>query len=86
MSCPIGYGEKEGCMRFEVEIKEIVEKVNTYVIEVESEEEGENIAISLEDDVEDARHPDHITDAFRKAGTKVIEMVEGAEDVEYELF
>lgn len=72
-------------MRFEIEVKETVEKINTYVIKVEDEEEGEAIAHCLEDDVDDAQHPDEIIRAFKMQGVNLLEIIEGAEEVRYEV-
>jgi hypothetical protein len=73
-------------MKYGIEIKEIVSKFNTYVIEVEDEDEGDYIAGELEQYVENATHPDEVMDAFQNVGTKVTEFIEGAEDVEYEMY
>jgi hypothetical protein len=73
-------------MKYKIEIKEIVSKYNVYTIEVENEEEGEEIAEALEQYVEDASHPDDIPHAFAVVGANLVEIVEGAEDAEYEMY
>lgn len=73
-------------MKYEIEIKEVVSKFNTYVIEVEDEDEGEYIAGELEQYIERATHPDEVMAAFHNIDTEVTEFIEGAESVEYEMY
>ena len=55
-------------MRFEIEIEEQITRRNSYFVEVEDEGEGEMLLNSLEDDVNDAIHPDDILYAIKKTG------------------
>ncbi|MFQ7583790.1 MAG: hypothetical protein ACLRMW_06380 [[Clostridium] symbiosum] len=72
-------------MRFEIEIEEQITRRNSYFVEVEDEGEGEKLLNSLEDDVNDAIHPDDILCAIKKQGYQVETFIRGAEDVEYEI-
>lgn len=72
-------------MRFEIEIEEQVTRRNSYFVEVDDEREGEMLLNSLEDDVNDAIHPDDILCAIEKQGYAVQTFTKGSEDVEYEI-
>ena len=72
-------------MRFEIEIEEQITRRNSYFVEVEDEGEGEMLLNSLEDDVNDAIHPDDILYAIKKQGYQVETFIRGAEDVEYDI-
>ena len=72
-------------MRFEIEIEEQITRRNSYFVEVEDEGEGEMLLNSLEDDVNDAIHPDDILYAIKIQGYQVETFIRGAEDVEYEI-
>ena len=71
-------------MKFEIDILETVKKLNTYVIEVDNEEEGEEICKNIENDINEAIHPDDVAYAFYRQGVKIIEFIDGAEEAEYE--
>ena len=73
-------------MKYEIEVKETISRINTYTVEVSSEEEGESLLNVIEEDIEGAIHPDDITYAIDNAGYEIIEFCEGSEDVEYELY
>lgn len=72
-------------MRFEINVTEKVVRTNTYVVEVEDEDEGESLLCNIDGDISDADHPDDITSIITEAGYEVQEMVYGAEGAEYEL-
>lgn len=72
-------------MKYEIEYTEIIKKSNTVTIEVESEEQGEEIAEELYDKARNYDHPDDIFYDLREMGVKVLERCEGAEDCEYEI-
>lgn len=72
-------------MNYEIEYTETVKKSNTVTIEVESEEQGEEIADKLYEKARNYNHPDDIFCDLREMGVKVLEICEGAEDCEYEI-
>jgi len=72
-------------MEFEINVIERITRVNTFTVEVENEDEGEALLNWIEDDINDAEHPDDVIAAIRSQGYTIIEQIEGAEDVEYEL-
>lgn len=72
-------------MKYEIEYTETVKRCNTITIEVESEEQGEEIAEELYGKARNYDHPDDIFCDLREMGVKVIGMCEGAEDCEYEI-
>lgn len=72
-------------MEFKIGVVERITRVNTFTVEVEDEDEGEALLNLIEDDINDAEHPDDVVAAIRSQGYAIIEQVEGAEDVEYEL-
>ena len=73
-------------MKYEIEIRETVERNITIGIEVEDEGDGIMLANILEDDIEDAIHPDDITSIFEKHGIPIISKHTSAEDVSYEIW
>ena len=60
-------------------------RINSYIIDVGNEEEGENLLSKIEDEINGAIHPDDVVMAITDAGYEVEEVCYGAEDVEYEL-
>lgn len=73
-------------MKYEIEVKETVSKYITYTIDVVDEDAGESIADLLEERINNANHPDEVIGAFEDAGVKILETLEGVEDVEYEMY
>ena len=73
-------------MRFEIEVNETVSKINTYIVEVDSEEEGESLLNMIEDDIDDVTHPDDISYVIQNAGYEIVKKIEGVEDFEAELY
>lgn len=72
-------------MKYNLSVSECIERTKTYVIEVDSEEDGDNFADMIADEIEDADHPDDIIDIIESYNGKILEYIEGAESVEYEL-
>lgn len=72
-------------MKYVIEVEEVIKRVNSYTIEVEDEEEAEELLDNIENDINNAFHPDDVSYAICNAGYKIIEYCEGAEDCEYEL-
>lgn len=72
-------------MEFEIRVIERITKVNTFTVEVQNEDEGEALLNWIDDDINDAEHPDDVVAAIRSQGYSIIEQIEGTEDVEYEL-
>lgn len=70
-------------MKFKIEYEEEVKRINTVTIEVESEEEGEEIADHLA--VMRFQHADDIKYEIGKLGKKITDTCEGAEDCHYEI-
>lgn len=73
-------------MKYEIEVKETVEKIITVTIEVEDEWEGLMIANMLEDDMKDVIHPDDVTGVFEKHSILIISKSEGSENASYEIY
>lgn len=73
-------------MKYKIEVKESISKISAYTVEVESEEEADCLLSILDDDIEDAHHPDDIACAIENAGYEILGVSEGAEDVEYEIY
>lgn len=72
-------------MKYNLYVSECIKRTKTYVIEVNSEEDGDNFADMIADDIEEADHPDDILDIIKSNGGNVLEYIEGAENTEYEL-
>lgn len=73
-------------MKFEIEVEERISRINTYIIEVEDEDEGESLQYgALPDDIEDAQSQDDVISAIEMTGYEVKEVHYGAEEIEYEL-
>ena len=72
-------------MKYEIEYTETIKKCNTVTIEVESEEQGEEIADELYEQARNYNHPDDIFYDLRGMGVEVLERCEGAEECEYEI-
>lgn len=72
-------------MKYEIEICETVERNITIGIDVDDEGEGTMLANILEDDIEDAIHPDDIASAFERHNIPIISEHISAEDVSYEI-
>lgn len=72
-------------MKYEIEYTETIKKCNTVTIEVESEEQGEEIADKLCEKARHYNHPDDIFCGLSDMGVKVIGKCEGAEDCQYEI-
>lgn len=72
-------------MKYEIEYTETVKRCNTIAIEVESEEQGEEIADELYEKARNYNHPDDIFCDLSEMGVKILERCEGAEDCEYEI-
>lgn len=73
-------------MIYEIEIRETVKRNITVGIEVEDEGEGIMVENMLEDDIEDAIHPDDITSIFDRHGIPVLSQIKSLEDVSYEIW
>lgn len=73
-------------MRYEIEIRETVERNITVGIEVEDEGDGIMTANLLEDDIKDAIHPDDITSIFERHGIPILSITKSSEDVSYEIW
>ena len=72
-------------MRYMIEVEEKITRINSYTIEVESEEEAEEFLDGIEWDINRADHPQDIIEIITNGGYEIIEYCEGAEDCEYEL-
>ena len=72
-------------MKYIIEYEEIVKRINSVIIEVDSEVEGKYIADELNDSARDFNHPDDIFITLDDMGVKIIETCEGAEYCEYEI-
>ena len=72
-------------MKYVFEVAEVIEKINEYTIEVETEEEAEELLDSIAGDIAGAENPDDIIYIVREAGYDVVEYCEGAENCQYEL-
>lgn len=72
-------------MKYEIEIRETVERNITIGIDVDDEGEGIMLANILEDDIEDAIHPDDIASAFERHNIPIISEHISAADVSYEI-
>lgn len=70
-------------MKYEIEVDEIVERCITYTIEVESNDEGEGIADTLQDYASEANSQEDLLSAFESEGVKVIKKEVTVADTEY---
>lgn len=73
-------------MRYKIEIKETISRYNTYVIEVESEEDGDIIAADIEGILGACDHPDDIAEIFRNEDCKLVDIEEGEENFKCEMY
>lgn len=73
-------------MKYNIEVEENTRRKVTFVVEVEDECDGEMLPNVLEEDIEDATHFNDISEAIKKRGYKVVEVVEEPPEVEYELY
>lgn len=73
-------------MKHEIEIKETIERTLTIEIEVDDEGEGAMLENMLEDEIEDAIHPDDIVGIFEKHNIPIISKIIGTEGVSYEIW
>jgi len=72
-------------MKYTIEYEEIVRRINSIIIDVDNEEEGEKVADVLYDKASEYDHPDCIFDDLKDMGIQVIETCEGTEECEYEI-
>jgi len=72
-------------MKYNLYVCECVKRTNTYVIDVDNEEDGSNFADMIADDIEDADHPDDISEIIESHGGNINKVIKGAESVEFEL-
>ena len=72
-------------MKYIIEYEEIVKRINSVIIEVDSEVEGKYIADELNDSARDFNHPDDIFIALDDMGVKITDTYEGDENREYEI-
>lgn len=72
-------------MKYVIEYKETIKRINSVTIEVEDEDAGEDIADKLYEKAKDFTHPDDIFAEINDIGVKVIESCKGAESCEYEI-
>lgn len=72
-------------MKYIIEYEEIVKRINSVIIEVDSEVEGKYIVDELNDSARDFNHPDDIFIALDDMGVKVTDTCEGNENREYEI-
>ena len=73
-------------MQYEIRVEETVTRLNSYTVEVESEEEGDTLINCIADDVEDANHPDDIPCIIEEAGYEITKIAKGAEEESYEIY
>lgn len=73
-------------MRFNIDIEETIRRINTYTVEVLSDEEGNRLLEKIESGIRNAVHPDDVSLVIQDAGYKVQEITEGVEECEYELY
>lgn len=72
-------------MKFEIEVEEKIVRTNRYIVEVGSEEEGNNILDGISKKIDYAIHPDDVVDAITSFGYEVQEIKYGAEEPAYEI-
>ena len=72
-------------MKYVFEVGETIEKVNSYTIEVKTEEEAEELLERIYCDIACASNTDDILGIVCEAGYEVIEYCEGSENCQFEL-
>lgn len=72
-------------MKYTIEYKETVRRINSVTIEVNNENDGEEIADKLYNKAKEFDHPDCIFEELHDMDIKIRETCKGAETCEYEI-
>lgn len=72
-------------MKYEIEYEEIIRRMNSVIIKVDNEDEGDEIADELYRRSHEFDNPDCIFDVINDLGVEVIETCEGDEECKYEI-